>query len=86
MIHPATNVFHECHCAALARFHTFVGLRAKDQRDARFHLDRANAFIACISLPPDQMRMVLNLAAKFPAFGALLVRLTSPAGLHRQSP
>jgi hypothetical protein len=83
------NSFHVSNCAALARFHLLIGLRAKDASDARYHEDRGEAFRDCMSLEPYQMRMVINLSENFPiAFGFVRGRLVahkgSPAGPLRQ--
>ena len=66
-----TGVFHQSSCAALARHHAVIGLRAKTPADKQFHLARADAFADAAHLPADQVRLIVNLSEQFPAFAAV---------------
>jgi hypothetical protein len=78
------GVFHESFCAALARYHASIGVRATNPADQDFHVRRADAFIDSVKLPPSQMRLVLALSDRFQDFG--LVRSKLVAALLKRPP
>lgn len=74
------NIFHGSSCSALARFHVLAGLRAKASADKQFHFRRADAFVDAAFLPPAQVRLIINLSSRFPAFAAVRGSLVSGLG------
>jgi hypothetical protein len=78
------GIFHESFCAALARYHAFIGVRAANAADKDFHGRRADAFADCATLPPSQMRLTMFLSDRFQNFGFVRGRLF--VALHKRPP
>jgi hypothetical protein len=71
------GIFHESFCVALARYHANIAVRASNPADKIFHGHRADALADCAALPSSQMRWVMLLSERFPAFGPIRENLVA---------
>jgi hypothetical protein len=74
------EIFHASSCAALAHYHASIFVRASNPADKVFHGHRADALADCAALPSSQMRLVMLMSERFPAFGSIRENLV--ATLH----